>query len=537
MALGRESEAVTASPELKRRIDRRMGSGSTFRVRALAVSVALALVAVGVAVWLIAGRGPVRSSLIDEPSRDTYFAGYWPVATRAEAEAMQERVDAGEETWRRDSRAVAKAYGESLGWMVAPNPELYGDTGHGGGTVITIRPMIGEGATKQPGTRHLVELETLGDGNKKPVWFVTGITSENIVLSAPSPNETIGSPVRVAGTGIAFEGNILVSVHDDDGRELGSQPVQAGGTERMPFDGEIGFSAPSAPAGTVRFEGGNGIGGPSTDVTIRRVRFGDSTATPVEPSPGQQGSVVPADYMAADDAFRCFFNARRYRDLEMAKACMTERYAESITDPVEFIGPSSPNVERATIISSARDGDRVVYDTFVYWGSSSGLQFVSEDTVTVLVEGDEAFVDAWTQGSQVPMGETRTVGLKFLAPGDTPKCEGGAMTEDSFVTIDRVVPDEAVVDDLVLSVVREMATGHWAHEGDAADLFGPGTRVERVSVADGKATIELNRLPDRMPCDFVGEALGQTLVGLERGITDFELRHAPPQEIPSEPDV
>lgn len=536
MALQRESEAVTVSPELKRRIDRRMRSGSTFRVRALAVSVALALVAVGVAVWLVAGRGPVQESLIDEPSRDSYFAGYWPVSTRAEAEAMQERVDGGQETWRRDPVAVATAYGESLGWTVAPDPQAFTSLG-GGGTTVSVAPMIGEGTQKQRGPDHTVSLATLDDATD-PVWFVAGITTENVVVTQPRQNATITSPVRVTGEGITFEGSIVATVHADGAPDALGEPalLQAGGSERMPFEGSIAFSDTDAASGVVRFEGASGLGGPSTDVSVVRVRFGESNATQVDPSPGQQGSVVPGG-SPADDAFRCFFNARRYRDLEMAKPCMTERYRDSISDPVEFIGPSSPNVERATIISSARDGDRVVYDTFVYWGSSTGLQFVSEDTVTVLTEGEQAFVDSWSQGEQMPIAETRAVSLKFLAPGDTPKCDDGAMTEDSFVTIDRVVRDEVVVDDLVLSVVRELVTGHWAHEGDAADLFGPGTRVERVSVADGKASIELNQLPDRTPCDFVGEALGQTLVGLERGITDFELREAPPQEVPSEPDV
>jgi hypothetical protein len=540
MALQRESERIEVSPDLRRRLNARMGRGGSYlRSRALAASVAVVVVAVGVAVWLIAGRGPVKESLIAPPGEDTYFAGYWPVSTRAEAEAIQRRVDDGEETWRREPASVAKAYGESLGWTVAEgvdNPETTGDLAEGY-TETTIAPMIGEGTNKIAGAQHRVLMVSL-EGADQSAWFVAGITSDNISVDEPRPGATITSPVRVAGRGVSYEGNILGAVVRDEPNPdahgaFSGQPIQAGATEPMPFEATLSFPRPDVPAGIVHLQGSSGLEGPSTDVTIVRVRFAATSLSTTAPTPSQEAADEEA---AADDAFRCFINARHSRDLEAAKPCMTQRYADSISDPVEFIGPSSPSVERATIISSARDGQRVVYDALVYWGSSTGLQFVSEDTVTVVLDGGEALVDSWTQGTQEPIGETTTVTLSFLAPGDTPRCNGGAIAEGSFTTIERVVPREVVVDDLALSVVREVVTGHWAHEGDGDNLFPNGTRVERVSVdGDGVATVELNRLPDQDPCEFAGEALGQTLLRLD-GITNMQLREAAPQT-PSEPDV
>ncbi len=539
MALQRDAERISVSPDMRRRLDARLGRrGSSLRSRALALSVAVVVVAAGVAVWLIAGPGEEKGALTGTPApaADQYFEGYWPVSTRAEAEAMQRRVDAGEETWRRDPVAVATAYAESeLGWTVAPDAERL--MGIERGTWVALAPMIGEAAPTHRGPEHRVALTYL-EGAERPVWFVAGIVSPNIVVEEPLPNATITSPVRVAGTGVAFEGNILAAVvpdpTDPDAHgAFGGQPIQAGGTEPMPFEATLTFARPKVRSGTVEFQGGSGLEGPSTDVTIVRVRFGETSSSEVTPQPNNE---TVADERTGDEAFRCFFNARHYRDLEMAKPCMTKRYADSITDPLEFIGPSSPSVERATIISSARVDDRVVYDAIVYWGSSQGLEFVSEDTVTVLLDGWKAFVDSWTRGSQTPIGDTRTVTLSFLAPGDTPKCEDGRPTPDSFTTVDRVVPAEAVVDDLALSVVRELATGHWAHEGDGDPALPAATRVERVSVTNGVAIVELNRLTRFGGCGFAREALRQTLLRLD-GITDVELRENAPQEVPSEPDV
>lgn len=68
-------------------------------------------------------------------------------------------------------------------------------------------------------------------------------------------------------------------------------------------------------------------------------------------------------------------------------------------------------------------------------------------------------------------------------------------------------------------------------------MFPGGTRVERVSVANGVASVELNRVPTHSSdsCGFEAEALRQTLTSLD-GITDAVLREAAAQT-PSEPDV
>ena len=536
LALKQEAEHVQASPELHRRLRARLRPSRAFRSRALALSVAAGVVAVGVVLWIVAGTRVVREDVTGPAPADTFFAGYWPVNSRAEAEAMQERADAGKDTWRRDPERVARAYGESLGWDVAH--VVYGDQEvrrselPPGYTDAIVAPRIGEGTNKIAGPDHRVLMVSL-EGAERPVWFVAGIESATIVVDEPRRGGRIGTPMRARGTGHTFEGNILVTIVDDDERTLGQTPLTAGGTEPAPFEGSIEFSRPSTDAGVVKFEGGSGIGGPSTDVTIVRVRFDERASTSPAPTPG---ATPAASDEFADEAFRCIVGARHHRDLEMAKPCMTERWASSITDPAEFIGASSPGLERSTIVSSSRSVDRIVYDALSYWGRSDALEFVSEDAITLIAEGGEWRADSWQHGEMTPIGSATSVTVRFLALGDTPKCHGDAPAPESFVSIERLVPREVVIDDLALSVVREVLTGVFAFEGDGAGTFAGGTRVTRLSIDDGVATVELNRLTRPLgTCDFALTALRQTLTSLD-GITDVEVRKAPAQE-PIEPDV
>ena len=263
----------------------------------------------------------------------------------------------------------------------------------------------------------------------------------------------------------------------------------------------------------------------SGDGTVREDVVASPTPAPT-PVVGEVG---------AEGAFRCFIEGRRNRDIDMARPCMTDRYRSSITDPVQFIGASSPSLERATIVSSSVQDDRVVFDALVYWGR---VEFVSEDTIVVVREGRRWLVDGWTQGTQSRVGDTTEVTLQFLKPGVTPRCEGDPPSSDSFVEVDRLVPTEAVVDDLALSVTRELFTGPWAHEGDAVRAFPPGSRVVSVHVDElNAAEVMLNdiALPPRPRCDYALWTLQETLMSLP-GIEDVGAVRQPPSQT-SGPDV
>lgn len=200
----------------------------------------------------------------------------------------------------------------------------------------------------------------------------------------------------------------------------------------------------------------------------------------------------------AEEALKCFFQAREIRDFEAARPCATQNY-ESKTDPLRFIGASSPTVARVTILrDEIRSEERIDFVVRVYWGSSSGLDFYSDDTVAVVHDGDRWGVDSWEGDMSIEaepstrrdIGDETLVWLHFLALGDTPGCEAdGGVTSGSFAPLRRVVPRETTTGDLVLSVVRELFTGPWPDEGDAAGAFPAGSRVLDVRVEEGLALL------------------------------------------------
>jgi hypothetical protein len=234
-----------------------------------------------------------------------------------------------------------------------------------------------------------------------------------------------------------------------------------------------------------------------------------------------------------ETAFHCFIEARRERHFESASACMTDRYASTITDPLEIIGASSPSVERATIVSSSGTGGRVVFNALTYWGSSTGLAFVSEGTIEVVRDGDDWLVDDWEEGQEQPIGETTAVTLHFLPVGRAPECSSDNV---SFVAVERRLPSEAVVDDLALGVVRELFSGPWNHEGASTPVFPAASRVNVIGVSDGVALVGVNGFAYRATeCSYVMDALRASLATLP-GIDDVRVTRTQPDPSP-EPDV
>lgn len=514
--LKQESDNVTATPQLRQRINARLRPSRTLRNRTLAVSLAVVLLLAGAIGWLVTSDRSVKQGLTKPPPQQSeYFPGYWPVATEHDAHLMQERMDVADEPWRRDPVAVAGKYAEHLGWSLpdeaGTGSTVNGSAAEGWSTSVEIRPMIGEGAEKIPGAKHVVSLIGL-EGAEQPAWFVAGIVDENITVTDPKTGSSIASRVDVAGTGLTYEGNIVVTVSDDTGRKLGQEPTTAGGSEPTPFEGSISYETPHTEAGIVTFEGGSGIEGPSTDVTVVRVQFREHEDIPGEPVPGRPSDSSVAN---ADEALGCFINARHNRDYDAARPCMTGSFAEAMPRD-EFMGASSPWLERLVIISSAWDLERVTYTTVMYWGSSKvgagGVEFLTEDMFTVAFEGDVTLVDGWVRGEQMhPVEATLPVTMHFLELGDTPKCEDGAPTPHSFTTAVRQLPKEAVLVDFVWSAVRELVTGHWAHEPDGAGPFPPGSRVRDVTLSGDKVTVILQGYRSDIDCDFASVALRDTI--------------------------
>lgn len=104
-----------------------------------------------------------------------------------------------------------------------------------------------------------------------------------IRVSRPRPNQVIQSPLTMQGEARGlwfFEADFPVRVFDSDGNELGvgiAQAQQEWMTENfVPFLGEIEFSTPKTPTGTIIFEKDDPSGLPEhQDALYMPVVFGD----------------------------------------------------------------------------------------------------------------------------------------------------------------------------------------------------------------------------------------------------------------------
>jgi Immunoglobulin-like domain of bacterial spore germination len=108
-------------------------------------------------------------------------------------------------------------------------------------------------------------------------WEVTGTRTRDIVVTQPSAGARIASPVRLAGSALAFEGNVQVRVRDNRNgpdQTLGEGFVTGGGDAPGAFRGQIAFKQPTAAAGwVILYEDSAATSGQVLQATMVRVRF------------------------------------------------------------------------------------------------------------------------------------------------------------------------------------------------------------------------------------------------------------------------
>jgi immunoglobulin-like protein involved in spore germination len=214
---------------------------------------------------------------------DAGFPGFYPVTTYTDAKRLQDSVDNGHQPLILDPAEVARQFARDyIGWQAVKLGTVTrtGSSQDGWKAMVELRPYIGEAQPPtQLGTRHVVELMGL-PGADDPTWFVTAIRSDNIVIdSSFPPGSPVASPVPVSGRGVGFEGTINTVIKDDRNtilhprKNLEEGYLQAGSTELLPFEGNLGFDRPETPEGVLILTGASGLGGPAPDWTIVRLRF------------------------------------------------------------------------------------------------------------------------------------------------------------------------------------------------------------------------------------------------------------------------
>jgi len=232
----------------------------------------------GQLVSVFSGNGIV----LDEPvTCDSYrevrgrpFAGIWPFATRVELDAYA----AGPDRTYRDPVPTAREFAAKYVGMDDPVDFPARSTGPGA-VEVPIGPRYGEGRTPLPNPQATfgVLLRQLGAQDASGPWTVVEAVAFNILVTTPKPLERIGSPVRVTGQALAFEGNVVVQVKEDGmlaAQSLGRGFVTGGGDTLRPYGGGIAFRSPSRPAGAIVFAENSvadGIG--IVRAAVVRVRF------------------------------------------------------------------------------------------------------------------------------------------------------------------------------------------------------------------------------------------------------------------------
>jgi hypothetical protein len=220
----------------------------------------------------------------------------------------------------------------------------------------------------------------------------------------------------------------------------------------------------------------------------------DDLAATASANPRESTSAAE-DRLESEFMLRCFLDSRVRRDFDHAKPCMTARLIDNYSDPVEFIGPSSPNIQRFTIV---RDGEsspaRKIVDVRAYVGTSTGLSFYSDDQIEIVKEESGWKVDRWNRGTEQPIGEIAEVVVYY--PPTEVLCKDFKLSDLTAVT-----REVAASDNLALSAIQELLSGPTSADSAVGTYFPLGARVESVSLDESGGEVRLTSVAGQgIPC-------------------------------------
>jgi len=137
------------------------------------------------------------------------FPGIFPDLTRYQAEASQALVNQGQDTWKNDPQAVAKALAvKFFGWQRTLTTKVLS----GGGPQDVDATVQVQEAPMQGGPQQspsaIVTLSRL-QGNTHNMWVAIGVKDGTaLTLTSIQPKSLIASPVKLEGKGSAFENTV-----------------------------------------------------------------------------------------------------------------------------------------------------------------------------------------------------------------------------------------------------------------------------------------------------------------------------------------
>ena len=137
------------------------------------------------------------------------FPGLFPDLTRWQAEADQEKVNHGQDTWKLDAVKTAKRFGEKFLQAGGTTTLVTGGSPHDLDARVNLAfPSPGGGGPPRITKVTLSRLE----GNATGIWEVTAVEADWLVISSPQsgPTTRMSNPVTVTGFGPQFEAQIGV---------------------------------------------------------------------------------------------------------------------------------------------------------------------------------------------------------------------------------------------------------------------------------------------------------------------------------------
>jgi len=176
----------------------------------------------------------------------TAFPGIFPDLTRYQAEADQTLVNKGQDTWKNDPQAVAKALAvRFLNW----NRTLTTNVLSGGGpkdvyATVQVQEVLLQGPPSQ-GPSVFVTLSRLG-GNTHNMWVAIAVQDGSaLTLTNIQPRSLVASPVKFEGKGSAFENTIgLAYILDHQYTKVG-QAIVTGppgyGMGNLPYSTKVSY--------------------------------------------------------------------------------------------------------------------------------------------------------------------------------------------------------------------------------------------------------------------------------------------------------
>ncbi len=137
------------------------------------------------------------------------FPGMFPDLTRWQAEADQEKVNHGRDTWKLDAVKTAKRFAEKFLQAGGTTTLVSGGSPHDLDALVNLAfPSPGGGGPPRITKVTLSRLE----GNANGIWEVTAVEADWLFISSPQSGLTthMSNPVTVTGFGPQFEAQIGV---------------------------------------------------------------------------------------------------------------------------------------------------------------------------------------------------------------------------------------------------------------------------------------------------------------------------------------